>query len=1500
MCCEDVCATDFIWPSHFGSLAFATEISSKKITCELARFEPYGAPKLYDPAIICQLNFPFECEGFVVDSWIGFQQAIVVQQNPLICEIDQKTAIWNISNVERTLPLTIGHLCAGAFGGWDRAFNWATSNRIIYKTDVFAVEADFETLRVWAKSNDAIILQGPISPQVPRNDGKVGVVMPIQDITWYNMCRQQVNLVITASPPCQTWSMGGKRLGLEAENGMTFMQVVSGVKWVRPIACLVECSDTVPGHQHYGVIVKSFRYIGYKQVWSQVVPTHDFTGMRRSRWITVFLRNDVQEFDVVGLIKLSDPQHILWSDPTYDFFLPSHVVEQLKLSEELKVIYGDPQYLPGFKHGVANENLRQDDILRTRCVSKEDHLPTLCASYAAQHQIDKKHLCSKGIFASLCVRDGEFCFIDPARFACLLGVTQDQGILLPVNIHDAFHQLGNSISVVHAILGVSIALSILGVSKKPIVQTVERCWESRIRAENTITIVEDEFFHLIPGCCVEETIAKIHGNCEHVEDGIPISVKEVTISFGKNSLISEVLNRFGIENPRAQGIKFVTSQGLCDGDSPIGQFQGMHIQCLKGDCRFLDFLVGLLPVEPTFPWTPHDETSGQETFEDDIDSKILREAAIEAESSLSRTEEIPTEQIAVYSYQAPDIANFVSLQVPIDLDYDQTCRWIASALGCNEQQIVWYETVHFKQPFHQRCVIATDRSSHKDDRHVIVQIQSGRPFPCKIPNHVAPIQIPGCGDSSGVLHNGIFVGANTIVSVQNGDDFVCEENASKRRCINSSNFQKMNLQQRIDLLKETKYQLATDEYAILQRIVNESQSHLECADVWQPSKGIPVSLVWRIHQFVQSDRINMTLACPVLHENHWSSFEITKTPNGLRVNFCNMSEKLLRHVQDELIKKCVSVVNFHDFQTCVIPALDGFCGWAMLFRWFNRFGIVVNQQEVNTLPSEWYAAIHNSVDSKQSFGRITSFALQARITCFQLFGNECQPRECINFGATGPEQQVSDAVMEPQDHARMPDPWLKYDPWKGQKQCKWEDLTLPKDHPIHDNKHSRLQQIHRHQRNQNVGGVAFCTKSNVSEILAKKPKQPFALILPANDKLHFDESLRLKTMPPKEIVVEDGATGAIYKRQIVVVYQGEDILFEFPKPSYKGTLTEKSEIVLEIHSSLVSKESLHSLRDRMHETIKNKVIEQFPSKATEHINIYSIRRLPEAKEPEKFKIQAMCKIDKSLRASFLEASGAGDVIARDFIPKDEQISDITVIPRFWPIDRQGKAEALRSTGSTEGFAGIIATKRGLAVRAWASKVAHLRRILMSQDERITKENIDVVPMISYDSTGWPSSASPNEVINAIAHSCGTPPIPSRCFRAAGVVTWSLGFAVEPKTTKFSVSFNGTTYEILLTKPSEKNKIVKGSKKGAKGTSKGVQSQKEIPTQVPDETADRLTNLETKFAAMERRQDTLENKLQSGFEGVQDQLRQVLNAVQPRASSPSRTGYTPPPKVPKSS
>ena len=375
---DDITATGFVWPDEFSSTAFATSIEPMKIQCELASFQPMEGPKLFDPMVCCEVAVPHGCTGFAANTWIGFHRAIVVKQSPLCLEIGEKSAIWSIANIERSLPISVGHLCAGAFGGWDRAFRWLVNEHQICCPMTFAVESDFTTLQTWCKANQASILQGPISPQVPQNAGAVGLLTPIQDSTWFNACRQQANLIFTASPPCQTWSNGGKQFGLEAENGLTFIQVIYGVKWVRPIACLVECSDTVPSHVHYPIIQKVFRFIGYKQCWSQIVPLHDFTGMKRSRWLSLFVRCDVQEFDVVGTFRLVDVHHKKWCDPIYDFFLPPDVVDQLQLSKELKHVYGDPQFLSGAKKGQVFSS--ECDVLRSRCISSQEHLPTLCAS----------------------------------------------------------------------------------------------------------------------------------------------------------------------------------------------------------------------------------------------------------------------------------------------------------------------------------------------------------------------------------------------------------------------------------------------------------------------------------------------------------------------------------------------------------------------------------------------------------------------------------------------------------------------------------------------------------------------------------------------------------------------------------------------------------------------------------------------------------------------------------------------------------------------------------------------------------------------------------------------------------------------------------------------------------------------------------------------------------------------------------------------------------------
>ena len=91
-------------------------------------------------------------------------------------------------------------------------------------------------------------------------------------------------------------------------------------------------------------------------------------------------------------------------------------------------------------------------------------------------------------------------------------------------------------------------------------------------------------------------------------------------------------------------------------------------------------------------------------------------------------------------------------------------------------------------------------------------------------------------------------------------------------------------------------------------------------------------------------------------------------------------------------------------------------------------------------------------------------------------------------------------------------------------------------------------------------------------------------------------------------------------------------------------------------------------------------------------------------------------------------------------------------------------------------------------------------------------------------------------------------------------------------------------------------LVKGKGKGQSNTQKNHVSNQEPSDQV---LTDRVACLEAKFGGLERRQDQLEHRITSGFDGVQDQLRQVLQAVVPRQPQQS-TGMTPPPKVAKTS
>ena len=156
-------------------------------------------------------------------------------------------------------------------------------------------------------------------------------------------------------------------------------------------------------------------------------------------------------------------------------------------------------------------------------------------------------------------------------------------------------------------------------------------------------------------------------------------------------------------------------------------------------------------------------------------------------------------------------------------------------------------------------------------------------------------------------------------------------------------------------------------------------------------------------------------------------------------------------------------------------------------------------------------------------------------------------------------------------------------------------------------------------------------------------------------------------------------------------------------------------------------------------------------------------------------------------------------------------------------------------------------------------------------------------------------SGPFEVIvfdPALNHEYKTPCIPTRSFRRAGVCAWTLSFEKPPSVSKFSVQVNDKTFEVLLTPVTYKtpNKG-KGKGKGQKGSApanENLPPRGAVSKQIYTERNDRL---EEQVGRLEQKHEHLSDKVDNQFSQVGDQLRQILQCVQPRHRD---QGDTPPP------
>ena len=1427
----------------------------------------------------------------------GISNAKLITKEPYKIQVTQQSQFWTVSDFERSWQPSYCHFFSGAFEGWSRAIEWAHHQFGLGFSQAISIDQDEDVMKVWSLRNNAPVLRPPFQLSAHIFEPLVGIAANIREHTWVNKCRFLSNFWVTMSPPCISWSMGGRATGLEHDAGMAFVFAIDKIKQLRPMGVAGECADATPKHPHCKFLKALMNFAGYRLVWDSVETLHHLSPMMRNRWLFVWIRNDISVTSVPRTILLKEQTVKSWNDEMYSFFLPDQISHQMKLSGDLLDVYGDVAFLPRAKRSKLTPISSKEDVLRARCHDTHTPLPTLCASYSAQHLLSKDHLRSKGIFAVLQQTGGSYHFIDPFRFCAFLGLPQSQIAVIPCKLLIAFKQIGNAIATPHALATLIIAMNAVESWNLPVHKTITTLWEQRIVADQCIMIRCEDFFVVLPVPVVLVCFSQFVRHPLRLQNQPEEETKYFVVFLHDGTkwevpptiTIAAFLQQIGIEKPQLQFLCCLIEMSEGSWQTVIANCVDKIVQVKVSSSVALSFRVEAL-VQPTQEWTQDDEA--------------LRSAVIQAEDATRKE----PDRVVIFCI-GEERPFFTSMHSKVT--DDQISKQLDAI--CNPQglfkQPCWIECNHHPfGPEIQRCFLV-DRHEMQDGciKYILIVDQYGNGRAAFVHDH-QPICVTlnSLGLTAvDIRLNDQWVDSHIDVRCADGD-VICVQQSQ----IDNRSDVESKISSRLASFNEACEKAAVDEFSFALSILRGMKqgafiNPVIDLSVVSNAADVITHLHWALDTVDLSLITQYKCLFPFLLDNHWCAIE-TSFDTCLTINCIGVPTCLLRDFYDTFVRK-VDI----DSQSVIrnflpLIGMSGLCGWTILKRWFQKNDVqhpIVKSNICDRVARAHfsdYLAKNEDDPGYLTFREICKFA-----TCIRaLF--ICHLRTCPRaIVRIEPNPKVGagteDVKMDHSAPSINADPWLRYDPWSSRdkpKQCKWEDLRLPSSHPFVGKDSKSVTQVHRQRLTPHSGGVAFTTKSQVQALLQLRPSEPAAILIPAVDPTFFD-SLQPKptTSGPHEVIVVDSANGETYKRQVWMIELTTGISFHLPKPSYQAKLQEVREIVFEVDSRLISKDLNQGFSDKPHDYFKTKIADQFSSTLLPMVNLYAYRKFtPKGSETSHVVHQIMCKVPADKRAHVLEKSGVGCIFVRDYIAKGDKTDDITVIPRFWEVTKQFKDESVKATGGLKGFAGLMISKRGIAARAWTSDIATLRRALLPLDDRLSELNLSVVPRVIRESTGWPSSISPQEIVRATHHALSAAPVPSRCFRSNGVTCWTLAFDKEPLQSTFVAQFNDQLYEILLTPPGfrKQSKIQNGA-----GKPKKPNAPKEPePVQAENEQFnDRVSMLEAKFTNLERRQDLVEQKVSNGFDQVQDQLRQILHAVNGRADK-SPTGATPPPKFPK--
>ena len=399
---------------------------------------------------------------------------------------------------DHDLALNFMHVFAGSFSGWSQAANWLGRANVGHAIgQQIYIDCDQTVMELWSAKHMTRPYKAPVPPQRTWNPAAhVGIHALASDFTVLHLSANCSNLIMTLSPPCPTWSRGGRSQALSHPGGWAFVESLELALIAQPNFISAECVDEIVFHPHFAFVQEILQRIGYCRVFSQNVNHHLVSNHMRNRWLATWVRHDHAPFVFDGRFTIQTIPRKPWHSERYAFRIPSVWESQLKLVESELEKYGDEKLLPNAKRKCLPNKFTPADVLELRFPKLNEVLPTLCASCTSQHELATHHIEDKGIFAFLENHHRGISFFAPLRFCSLFGACEM--IVFPNRIQEAFRGVGNAITVQHALLAIVLGLQALTKQNLNVSGLIQRSWDDRLINSNSVVFTEGDFVFLAP------------------------------------------------------------------------------------------------------------------------------------------------------------------------------------------------------------------------------------------------------------------------------------------------------------------------------------------------------------------------------------------------------------------------------------------------------------------------------------------------------------------------------------------------------------------------------------------------------------------------------------------------------------------------------------------------------------------------------------------------------------------------------------------------------------------------------------------------------------------------------------------------------------------------------------------------------------------------------------------------------------------------------------------